>query len=357
MALALGAQAKDAYEPNNIASASYPLGTGRFNLSFSSGDEDWFSFRLSSPEMIRISTEGDLDTRLSLYGPNSESNEIGSDDDGGSDYNAQISVYLEDPGTYYIQVTPYDEDTTGSYVLVLETVSLRGDPLEPNNRRDQAKNIGVSRLPQTLSLFPSDDSDWFKIDLGSFQYRTGEVLSFYTSGETDTCMELYQGDTLLLENDDGAEDYNAKITFNPERGRDYYLKIWGYDGAVGEYTLHGETSIEEFDQYEPNNSRATATRISVGQTLSGNALAAYDLVDWFSFSITQQGAYALGTTGGQDTVITLYDGSGNELDYNDDGGRNYNALIETSLQRGTYYAEVSQIDDDYGEYSFFVRQQ
>jgi hypothetical protein len=359
LSLPLAAQSKDAYEPNNIASGAYPLGLGRFNMTFTGGDEDWFSFRLNSPGTIRVTTEGSLDTRLSLYGPNSSSQEISSDDDGGEDYNARITASLREPGLYYIRCYPYSEDTTGSYILVLDMVVLETDSQEPNDRRDQARNISLARLPLNLSLLPDDDVDWFKIDLSGFQYRNGETLGFYTSGDLDTYMELYQGDLLISEDDDGAnESYNAKIVFMPERGvSDYYIKVRGYSsGITGDYTLHGETSIEELDQYEPNNTRAQATRITVGQTLSGNGLADFDSTDWFSFTISQAGTYAIGTTGGMDTVIVLYDGNGVELDSNDDGGRDMNALIESRLERGSYYAEVTQYGSDYGEYSFYLRQ-
>jgi hypothetical protein len=231
--------------------------------------------------------------------------------------------------------------------------------MEPNNNRVQAKTLNISRLPLTLSLVPDGDYDWFRLDLGTFQYRAGEALSIYTTGEVDTYMELYQGEVLLGESDDTDEDVNARITFTPQRGvNDYYIVIRGYDnGVVGEYALDMETITVELDQYEPNNTRAQATVVSPGQTVSGNALADYDAIDWFSFSITRPGTYAIGTTGGLDTVITLYDGSNNELDSDDDSGNNDNALIEIRLERGTYYARVSQYDSGgYGEYSFYVRQ-
>jgi hypothetical protein len=358
LTLALPAQTgDDKYEPNNSSSSARPLNPGRYSLSFSSGDEDWFSFRLSSPGMIRIYTESDLDTRLSLYGPDSDEEEAGSDDDGGEGYNARIALYLDSPGLYYIQASPYDEDNLGDYVLALERVELRADALEPNNSRNQARTLNLAWPPQDLTLFPNDDEDWFKLDLGSFQYQEGEILFLYTSGDADTFMELYRGDDKILENDDGGEDdYNARIGFSPEQGTPYYIRISGYEGSAGEYGLHSETEIVELDPYEPNDTRNRATVVSMGQTLYGNALGDYDAVDWFSFSITQPGAYAIGTTGGLDTVITLYTASGEEFNSDDDGGSNSNALIETYLEPGTYYAEISLYDDEYGEYSFFVRQ-
>jgi hypothetical protein len=329
---------------------------GRYDLSFTAGDEDWFSFRISSPTIIRVYTEGGLDTRLNLYGPNSDSSELGSDDDGGEENNARITISLDEGGLYYIQAWPYDDDSVGGYGLVLETVEFKADILEPNNGRGQARTLILSRLPQDLTIFPQDDDDWLRLDLSSFQYREGEILSLYTTGELDTLMELYQGDAKILENDDGGEEYNARISFLPERGTNYYIRIQGYNSTIGEYRLHAETEIVELDQYEPNNTRDRATKISVGQTLSGNALGIYDAIDWFSFSISQPGTYAIGTTGGLDTYIVLHDAAGGELYSDDDGGRGTNALIESYLELGTYYAAINLVEDDeYGEYSFFVR--
>jgi hypothetical protein len=357
LVLSLGAQTgADGYEPNDSASAASPVKPGRYNLSFTDGDTDWFSFKISSPVIMRIYTEGDLDTCLGVYGPNDHDLEIGSDDDGGEDYNARLSVNLSDADTYYIQAGPYDGDT-GSYVLVLEAVEFRTDRMEPNNSRAQAKALDVSRPPSELSLFPAEDEDWFKLDLRSFQYREGEVLAISTTGEVDTYMTIFQGGTLVEENDDSPESVNARIVFFPERGvNDYYLVIRGYDGAVvGEYGIAVETAVTELDQYEPNNTMARATAASPGRTLSGSALADYDPVDWFSFTITQPGTYAIGTTGGLDSLVVLYDKDGGELNSDDDSGKDGNALIETPLDPGTYYARVTQYGSSYQEYSFYVR--
>jgi hypothetical protein len=332
---------------------------GRFNLNFTLDDEDWFSFRLSAPGGILAGTEGGLDTQMSLFGPGSSSAHLATNDDGGDEYNARITRYLGEPGVYYLRVTPYDNNSLGQYILVLEAVDIKApvaDSMEPNNSQAQAGTFNISRQPLDLNISPGDE-DWFKLDLGSYRYRDGEVLSVYTSGETDTYIEVYQDGALIHENDDGgAEDYNARVTFSPGRGGNYYIKIRGYDDTVmGDYSLHTETQTVEMDQYEPNNTRTQATGISPGQTLSGNALADYDTADWFTFTITQPGVYTIGTTGGMDTILTLYGGGDEELDSDDDSGSNDNARIERNLERGTYYARVTLYDGGYGEYSFFVR--
>ncbi|MDR0731787.1 MAG: PPC domain-containing protein [Treponema sp.] len=358
LALSLGAQSgEDRYEPNDSSSSARPLNPGRYDLSFSAGDEDWFSFRLSSPRLIHVYTEGGLDTGLSLYKSDADMTEISSDDDGGEDYNARIALFLGEPGLYYIRAKPYDDETEGAYSLVLEAAELKADALEPNNSQAQARPLALSRLPLDLTLDLADDADWFRLDLAAFPYREKEILSFYTSGDLDTLLTLCDaGGEELDSDDDGGEDYNARLGFLPERGAAYYLRIQGYEGARGEYRLHAETEIGEFDQYEPNGFRSQATEISLGQILSGNVLGDYDSVDWFRFSIDQPGTYAIGTTGGLDTFISLRDAEGGELDSDDDGGGRTNALIEIYLEPGTYYAKTTQLGNDgYGEYSFFVR--
>ena len=57
---------------------------------------------------------------MNLYGPDSKTSLIASDDDSGVDLNARIVAGLV-PGRYYVQVRHYDSDTTaggtGSYTV------------------------------------------------------------------------------------------------------------------------------------------------------------------------------------------------------------------------------------------------
>jgi hypothetical protein len=94
----------------------------------------------------------------------------------------------------------------------------------------------------------------------------------------------------------------------------------------------------------------------VGQTQSGHALADYDTVDWFVFDVTRSGSYIIGTTGGLDTVSTLYNSTGDQIGSDDDGGNDYNTRLEVYLDPGTYYVTITQYSSGYGEYSFYVRQ-
>ena len=55
---------------------------------------------------------------MSLFGPDSQTVLVASDDDGGAGSNPLVSVDLQ-PGTYYVQVRHFSEDATGSYRILV----------------------------------------------------------------------------------------------------------------------------------------------------------------------------------------------------------------------------------------------
>ena len=86
----------------------------------------------------------------------------------------------------------------------------------------------------------------------------------------------------------------------------------------------GETIPEEPEEPEPDdgddhgNTRATATRVTAPSTTAGNLEAALDR-DYFRFELPSSGRLRVYSTGGTDTVGTLYRGS-SRITSNDDGG-------------------------------------
>ena len=85
--------------------------------------------------------------------------------------------------------------------------------------------------------------------------------------------------------------------------------------------------------------RASATPLSIPSTTDAT-LTRGDR-DYFRFDITQSGTLTLRTTGSTDTYGTLFDGSGRELQRDDDGGSDLNFRISRgTVAAGTYYLEV-----------------
>jgi hypothetical protein len=91
-----------------------------------SGDKDYFSFILDAPYEVVLQTTGDTDTIGTLF--DEEGNELAFNDDAGDDnFNFRLAGSLE-PGTYFILVEGYDENTIGAYTLQFLGTEITTDP-------------------------------------------------------------------------------------------------------------------------------------------------------------------------------------------------------------------------------------
>lgn len=102
----------DNYEPDgNEASSARPFGVGTVELhAFCPADDvDWFTFTVPTNAGARYEIEtfdlaSGLDTVLSLYGPNSSTSPVATNDNvGGSNLASFISHDLTTPGVYYVK--------------------------------------------------------------------------------------------------------------------------------------------------------------------------------------------------------------------------------------------------------------
>jgi len=85
------------------------------------GEEDLFQFTVKDQGRYVMSTGGQTDVMMKLFGPDSVTNLIAEDDDGGLGLNPKIVQYLG-PGKYYLQVRHYNTNAgTGPY-----TIRVRG---------------------------------------------------------------------------------------------------------------------------------------------------------------------------------------------------------------------------------------
>jgi len=79
------------------------------------GEEDLFTFLVTAGGTHVVETSGDTDVVMKLYGPDSQTSLLASDDDSGAGLNARIAAKLL-PGRYYVQVRHYNTaGGTGDY--------------------------------------------------------------------------------------------------------------------------------------------------------------------------------------------------------------------------------------------------
>ena len=80
------------------------------------GEEDLYAFDVASDGLYEVTTRGSTDVYLSLFGPDSDTDLVGEDDDSGYGVNARVRAGLT-PGRYVAQVRHYRPSGTGSYSI------------------------------------------------------------------------------------------------------------------------------------------------------------------------------------------------------------------------------------------------
>ena len=243
---------------------------------------------------------------------------------------------------------------------------------------------------------------------------SGEYI-FESSGNLDTLIYLYDSSqTLLGEDDDEGEERNFKLSVNLTSGRKYYISIRAYSNNVGTssfritketpatYTLSynanggsgapssqsdatnytiSSTVPERFGYtflgWSKNSSATTATyepddyisltsdttlyavwksasTASVNTTISTTIEFPYQQV-YYTFTPSSSGEYTFESNGSLDSKITLYNSSGTEIGYNDDGSENRNFLLTAELYSGTrYYVKIWAYSDYSGSTTFRI---
>ncbi len=81
------------------------------------GEEDLYTFNVTSPGRHVIATKGKTNVMMKLFGPDSKTRLIAQDDDSGAGTNAKISLSLI-PGQYFVQIRHFDQATgIGDYSI------------------------------------------------------------------------------------------------------------------------------------------------------------------------------------------------------------------------------------------------
>ena len=250
------------------------------------GDVDYFSIDISTTAFVTIYTTGGLNTAGSLQDNNGV--ELPSNDISLS-LNFRIN-FLLNPGTYYIGVEESNFFRTGDYVLHV----------------DIATDIGLnSSASGTIDL--AGDVDYFRIVIS-----TTVLVSILITGDLNDVLNT-------------GSPYNVQNIFLLTPGT-YSFRVGELDSrSTGSYTLHLRA--------------VTVTPLPLNTSVSGTIDPAGD-VDYFSLEIDTQTNVNIFTTDNLDTMGTLYDGTINFLQDDDNSGRGDNFLISDRLDSGTYYIRV-----------------
>ncbi|ELR98770.1 pre-peptidase C-terminal domain-containing protein [Gloeocapsa sp. PCC 73106] len=269
--------------------------------------------------------------------------------------NESINISTPSPGTYFIQVEPF-EVTGNSFELIWEVVGVSGggggdDSYELNNSLDQAydfSNNAGNLLSTIAGAGIAWDNDFYAINVPEgAEELSVEALFNHSAGDID--LSLYDSQGNLVESSVSTEN-NESINIPSPTAGTYYIDVYPYEVTGNTYDLRWETvgggSGGGDDGYELNNSLDQAYDFSnsAGNLLSTIAGAgiAWDN-DFYAINVPEGAeelsVEALFNHSAGDIDLSLYDSQGNLVESS--VSTENNELINIpSPTAGTYYIDV-----------------
>ncbi len=316
------------------------------------GDVDWYAVRAvdvpyveDGEVMLTIQTSGSTDTYIELYGPDDVYSLIAENDDY-RDGNARVTVPVDAGATYYAAVRGFADSSTGPYALETSYYVAQLDPFEPDNTMENATPIALGEHATGHTLVPSDDVDWYVVDVNTLPEPF--IISFRTQGELDTVIELYdEFGSLIGSDDDSGGNGNANLLHLVNAPQTFYVLVRTFSGsAEGPYALSVTRDQSEPDAYEPDNEPESAGPIEINELPQERTFLSSGDVDWLVFDLPETATVVAETYGDADSYLRLYNEQLSLIAEDDDSGDGFNAQIRRPLSPGRYYIEASPL---YGE--------
>lgn len=275
-----------------------------------------FSLPLSAGQAVTLELQGSLTGALSVFHRDSLLSRSDSDENG----KATLSIRADKNGTYLIAVSGADARSFGPFQLSVEPiVAYDGKPLTAGRRITDW--LQGSNKTYTLEV---DKPGMYTIDL--------------QSSEFDARLEL-AGNGLNLEDDDGGNNLNARLTAPLQPGR-YTLSAGGFSEASGAFFL----GVEQADFPEGLVS-ADGSTLPLDGTVSGFINAG----ETRSFILTLPEASRVQLDASSRELDTLLTLQGADITLSDDdGGSGVNSRLGQVLDAGEYNVSVRSLNERAG---------
>lgn len=314
-------------------------------------DADWFRVRVEQGQRYHFTIDGageGVDPMLALYARDG-STQLGFNDDAGGSLNSAFDYTPAQSGEIFVEARSFDGDATGQYQI---NVTASAAPRDDAGNDTQTRVRVSAGRPLTGAIDYDGDVDVYR-----FSARSGEQYTITLTGSGATALNdpflriIDRDGNELGGNDDGGDGtLNSSFVFTPTRGGDVFIEARAYgDMGQGGYTLNIATT-----RLPPENASAdtnTRARVNVGQAVDGTLDYAGDH-DWFRIQLQAGQSYRFGLTaagenGVTDPMLVIYDRSGTQLAYDDDGGEGLNSYLEfTAPTTGAYFLEARGFSDD-----------
>jgi len=329
--LSMNVPNNDRFESNDNRSEAAAITPGSYSDPvIVGGESDYFAVDLEAGDRLEatsrfVHASGDLD--MTLYAPN------GSVMDMSASWtdNETVAHNATQNGTYYVEVYGF-QTATAAYDLELTVASQPDDVLEENDVFATAQPVAPT-LYSDLQLV-GGDRDYYAIPLDE-----GESVSLsmdHDHSEGDLDLAVYDPDQHWVTNSYSATD-DESVTFNATQSGDYYVMVYGYNGASAAYDLSYATTN---DRFELNDNRGDAHALLFGDYDNLRIQNGED--DYFAVQL-DRGQTLNATTVFDDSTgdldLWVEDPSGNTMtssrSVSDD-----ETVLATAQQSGTHYVRV-----------------
>lgn len=288
--------------------------TTRSNLNPKDGSRyETFVMSVTDGDLVEINVDGSLSGLVSLYNDQDELVQTG----------APLRYRAEDGGDYVVVVSGMDATSYGPFNVSSSTIELN----QTSTLVGESSATGWMQGGEDVYTLTIEEAGAYQIDL--------------RSDEFDTLVKLSGPNGYYTENDDGGDDYNARIGDLLEPG-DYQLKAGSYQASSGLYTVQ----VSKLDIEIDDNRDITAPANVNGWMRTDSEV--------YTLTIEQGGVYQIDMRSDTlDSVLTL-EGPDGDIFEDDDGGDGYNSRIRQSLKPGVYYITASSYGDSGGLFTLTV---
>lgn len=331
--------AAEIIEPNNTIETAQLLESGLIAKGSITQQSDRNYFKMIMAKSGRLSitlTTAISSTSLQLL--DDTGTQIYSDYHFGS---YDFSIDLE-AGTYYIVIVKRNSNT-GEFNIRTDITFANNNEIEPNNTTETAQLLTSGQAVRGF-ISHQDDRDYYKVVFA----QPGKLTISITSKISSTSIQLLDANGIQISSDYYYDSYNFSIGL--ESGT-YFIVIIKRNSTTGIYDLQPVFSAAGNNEKEPNNTRAEAQLLSLGQPAKG-FISYQDGIDMYRIVLTKPGKLAVNITSEiTSTSIQWLDTNGTQIksDYFYDS---YNYSM--SLDAGTYFIAVIKRSDNTGTYSLTV---
>jgi uncharacterized delta-60 repeat protein len=346
-----------------------------------STDVDLYAINVTAGQTIgfniNLASGSSLDSYLRLF--DFQGNQIAFNDNGAAPgetlgKSSYLKYTFTTAGTYYVGIsgapnTKYDPITedgavagsTGGYSLIFTDLTSTSSD-SAGNTISTAKTVSIGSTTAE-SIGSSTDVDVYAVTV-----IAGETIGFninQTSGSTlDSYLRLFNSSgTQIAFNNDGAASgetlgKSSYLSYTFTTGGIYYVGISGYSnisysittgsgavaGSVGGYDL----IISNLTSDSAGSSISTAKSVTIGSTTSETIGTSTD-IDVYKITVTagETISFNLNDSGSFDSYLRIFNSSGTQITFNDNGAAPGETLGTSSYisytftSGGTYYVGVS----------------